>query len=149
MTIDDEFYVKIGRMTVAFGGLDFMVAYLASNMAARLGEEEPSQFTARKLEAIKSWARKHEDRLGKEHVGELVNVAGVVKALLRRRQDAMHGLWLQEGDATTAWSMKLPKGRTMGVPSKTKAATVDALAEEARTLERRVGQATVGILRLA
>jgi hypothetical protein len=36
MTIDDQFYVKIGRMTVAFGELDFMVAYLAANMAERL-----------------------------------------------------------------------------------------------------------------
>jgi hypothetical protein len=63
MTIDDEFYVKIGRMTVAFGELDFMVAYLAANMAERLDEGEPQQFSARKLEDIKSWARKNEDRL--------------------------------------------------------------------------------------
>jgi hypothetical protein len=34
------------------------------------------------------------------------------------------------------------------VSSKTDAATVDALAEEARSLARRVGEATVGILRL-
>jgi hypothetical protein len=77
-----------------------------------------------------------------------VAVAGDVKALLVRRQDAVHGLWLQEGEASTAWTLKLPKGATMGVPSQTEAATVDALAEEARSLGRRVGQATVGILRL-
>lgn len=148
MTIDKEFYVKIGRMTVAFGELDFMVAYLAANMAAYLGEGEPQQFTARKLEDIKSWARKNEDRLGRELVDYLVRVAGDVKALLVRRQDAVHGLWLQEGDASTAWAMKLPKGGTMGVPSKTDGATVDLLAEEARDLARRVGEATVGILRV-
>lgn len=149
MTIDDEFYVKIGRMTVAFGELDFMVAYLAANMAALLGEGEPQQFTARKLEDIKSWSRGHEDRLGRDLVDELVDVAGDVKALLGRRQDAIHGLWLQEGDASTAWALKLPKGGLMGVPSKTEAGTVDALAEEARALEKRVAQATVPILKLA
>ena len=150
MTIDDAFYVRIGRMTVAFGSLDFMVAYLAANMAERLGEEEePSPFTAKKRETIKSWARKHEERLGKQAVHELVSVAGDVKALLRRRQDAVHGLWLQEGDADTAWSMKLPKGGTMGRPSKTDAATVDELAEKARALERRVGLATVPVLKLS
>jgi hypothetical protein len=149
VTIDDEFYAKIGRMTVAFGELDFMVAYLAANMAVRLGEGEPQQFTARKLEDIKSWARKHEDWLGRELVNDLVGVAGDVKALLGRRQDAVHGLWLQEGDAATAWSLKLPKGGTMGVPSTTDAATVDALAGEARTLDKRVAQATVPILKLS
>lgn len=148
MTVDDEFYMKIGRMTVAFGELDFMLAYLAANMAEYLGEGEPQQFTARKLEDIKSWARKNEDRLGRELVDDLVRVAGDVKALLVRRQDAVHGLWLQEGDAPTAWAMKLPKGATIGVPSKTDGTTVDLLAEEARGLARRVGEATVGILRL-
>lgn len=111
MTIDDEFYVKIGRMTVAFGELDFMVAYLAANMAEQLGEGEPHHFTARKLENIKSWARKHEGRVGPELVDALVRVAGDIRALLVRRQDAVHGLWLQEGDASTAWTMKLPKVR--------------------------------------
>jgi hypothetical protein len=148
MTIHDEFYVKLGRMTVAFGELDFMVAYLAANMAESLGEGEPQQFTARKLEGIKSWARKNEDLLGRELVHDLVRVAGDVKALLVQRQDAVHGLWLQEGDAATAWAMKLPKGATMGVPSKTDGATVDLLAQEARGLTRRLGEATVGILKL-
>jgi hypothetical protein len=110
MTIDDDFYVKIGRMTVAFGELDFMVAYLAAHLAERLGEGEPQLFTARKLEDIKSWARRHKDRLGRELVDDLVGVAGDVKALLVRRQDAVHGLWLQEGDASTAWALKLPRG---------------------------------------
>jgi hypothetical protein len=148
MTIDDEFYLKIGRMTVAFGELDFIVGYLAANMAERLGEGEPQQFTARKLEDIKSWARKNEGRLGRELVDSLVRVAGEVKALLMRRQDAVHGLWLQEGDASTAWAMKLPKGATVGVPSKTDTASVDALAEEARSLARRLGEVAVGILKL-
>jgi hypothetical protein len=81
MTIDEEFYGKIGRMTVAFGELDFMVAYLADNMAERLGEGERQQFTARKLDDIKSWARNNEDRLGHELVENLVRVAGDVKVL--------------------------------------------------------------------
>jgi hypothetical protein len=148
MTIDDDFYAKIGRMTVAFGELDFMVAYLAANLAARLDEGEPQLFTARKLDDVKSWARKHEDRLRRELLDDLVSVAGDVKALLVRRQDAVHGLWLQEGDASTAWAMKLPKGATRGAPSKTDAATVDVLAGEARDLARRLGDVTVGILRL-
>jgi hypothetical protein len=117
-------------------------------MAERLGEGEPQQFTARKLEDIKSWARKNEGRLGRELVDSLVRVAGEVKALLMRRQDAVHGLWLQEGDASTAWAMKLPKGATVGVPSKTDTASVDALAEEARSLARRLGEVAVGILKL-
>jgi hypothetical protein len=148
MTINDEFYVKIGRMTVAFGELEFMVAYLAAKMAARLDEGEPQLFTGRKLDDIKSWARKHENWLGREIVVDLVSVAGDVKALLGRRQDAVHGLWLQEGDSSTALAMKLPKGATMGVPSKADAATVDALSEEAQTLQKRVSEVTVEILKL-
>jgi hypothetical protein len=31
MTIDDEFYLKIGRMTVAFGELDFIVGYFGEH----------------------------------------------------------------------------------------------------------------------
>lgn len=148
MTIDDEFYVKIGRMTVACGELDFMVAYLAANMAERLSEAEPQRFTARKLEDIKSWARKHEDQIGRELVDDLVRVSGDVKALLLQRQDAVHGLWLQEGDASSAWVMKLPKGATLGVPSKTDSASIDALVEQAQRLARRVSEAAVGILKL-
>jgi hypothetical protein len=148
MTIDDEFYVKIGRMTVAFGELDFMVALLAANMTQLLNEDEPQLFTARKLEDIKSWAKKHDVQLGGELVEDLVAVAGDVRALLARRQDAVHGLWVQEGDAWSAWVMKLPKGATKGVPSKTDAATVEALEEDARTLEMRVTQALTDILKL-
>jgi hypothetical protein len=148
VTIDDEFYVRIGRMTVAFGGLDFMVDYLAAYMAAGLGVAEPSQFTARKLETIKSWAREHADWLGKELVDELVNVAGEAKVLLRHRQDAIHGLWLQGADAPTAWTMRIPRGRTIGVPTETDGATVDALTQGARTLENRVARAALSVQKL-
>lgn len=56
VTINDEFYRKIGRMTVAFGNLDFFVAFLAENMADRLGGPVP-KFTQQKLRAIKTGAR--------------------------------------------------------------------------------------------
>jgi hypothetical protein len=140
MTIDDEFHGKIGRMTVACGELDFAVSSLAARMTEMLGQADSQPFTARKLDDIKACARWHGDRLDADLVDELVSLAGDIKGRLKRRRDAVHGLWLQEDDASTAWALKLPKGSRLGEPSNADAARVDQITDEAKALDLRTWQ---------
>lgn len=147
MTINDDLYCKIGRMTVAFGNLDFMVGLAAGHMAERLGEDRVPKFTQQKLRAMKDWSKAHAQVVGADLSAEIVTFANDAGALLRRRPDGAHGMWLQEGDVSTAWAMRLPDGDTKGVRSSTDAETVDRLTQDAAELNLRVGQLAVRLLK--
>jgi hypothetical protein len=57
VTISDNLYLKIGRMTVEFGNLDFMVGVAAAHMAEHLDEDPAPKFTQQKLRAMKDWSK--------------------------------------------------------------------------------------------
>lgn len=149
VTITDDLYCKIGRMTVEFGNLDFMVGLVAERMAQRLRDTAPvPKFTQQRLRAIKDLSKAHAGIIGDELSAQLVQFANDAAAVLRNRPDGAHGMWLQEADAAGAYAMKLDPGETMGVRSSTDLSTVERLTKEAIELNLRLGPLAVRFLKL-
>ena len=147
--LGDDLYIKLGRMTVEFGGLDFFVGLLAGHMAERLNESPVRVFTAQQLEQIKEWAKSHAAALGDDLVRDVSSFCGDAKGLLRRRHEGIHGLWLSDHpDEGQSFVLKLRAGDTMGYRSETTSETIVLLTAEATAMANRASALTVQFLKL-